>query len=269
MRNLLDFLSKYSFFFLFLILELICFILIYNNNYYQRSRIISTTNGLTGNVSAAFHDISSYLSLKEANQQLLEENAQLRSKAVASYISSPDSLKPMIADTHFNYIGAKVISNSVQKRNNYFMMDKGSKDGVSTDMGVITSNGIVGIIIDVSRNFCSGISILHKDTRISGRIKKNSHLVNVSWKGINYRLGTLEDIPTHVNLQKGDTIITSGNSHIFPEGILIGTVDSVSDTDQLFKTATVKFSVDYNRLYYGYIILYSEKKELEELSPLN
>jgi rod shape-determining protein MreC len=136
-------------------------------------------------------------------------------------------------------------------------------------MGVITSNGVVGIVVDVSRNFSSGISILHKDTRISGRIKKNLHLVNVSWNGINYRFGTLEDIPTHVDLSKGDTIITSGNSHIFPEGILIGTVESVSGSDQLFKTASVKFSVDYNRLYYGYIILRADKEELEQLIPVN
>jgi rod shape-determining protein MreC len=125
----------------------------------------------------------------------------------------------------------------------------------------------VGIVIDVSKNFCSGISILHKDIRISGRIKKNLHLVNVSWDGINYRIGTLEDIPTHVDLQKGDTIITSGNSHIFPEGIMIGTVEKVRESDQLFKTAEVNFSVDYNHLYFGYIIDNSQKDELEQISP--
>jgi rod shape-determining protein MreC len=269
MRNLLDFLSKYSFFFLFVILEVICFILIYNNNYYHRSRVISTTNGLTGNVNAAFQDIASYLHLKDANQQLAEENAYLRTQAQSHYDTYLDSTRQLPADTQWRYISAKVISNTVQKRNNYFMINKGSKDGITKDMGVITSNGVVGIVVDVSRNFSSGISILHKDTRISGRIKKNLHLVNVSWNGINYRFGTLEDIPTHVDLSKGDTIITSGNSHIFPEGILIGTVESVSGSDQLFKTASVKFSVDYNRLYYGYIILRADKEELEQLIPVN
>jgi rod shape-determining protein MreC len=267
MRNLLDFLSKYSFFFLFLILEVICFILIYNNNYYQRSRIISTTNGLTGNANAAFDDIASYLHLKNANEQLAGENAFLRAQLRKQPFTVSDTLRPPQHDTSLHFIPAKVISMTVQKRNNYFMLDKGYRDGVGKDMGVVTSNGVVGIIIDVSKNFSSGISILHKDSKISGRIKKNRHLVSVSWNGINYRNGTLEDIPTHVNLQPGDTIITSGNSHIFPEGIMIGTVDKVNAREQLFKTATVVFSVDYNQLYYAYIIENTSRDELMQISP--
>jgi len=155
----------------------------------------------------------------------------------------------------------------VQKRNNYFMLDKGRADGIEKEMGVIASNGVVGIIIDVSTHFSSGISLLHKDSKLSGRIKKNGHLVNVSWNGINYRLGKLEDIPTHVDLQKGDTIITSGNSYMFPEGIMIGTVESVYETDQLFKSADLLFSVDYNQLYYVYIIENRNREELIQISP--
>jgi rod shape-determining protein MreC len=266
MRNLLDFLSKYSFFFLFLFLEVICFVLIYNNNYFQRSRIISTTNGLTGNANAAFHDISSYLFLKRTNQELADDNAFLRSHLQIGSDEGVDSLLSLPTTSEINYISAKVISHSVHKRNNYFMLNKGAEDGVKKDMGVITANGVVGIIIDVSRHFSSGISILHKDTKISGRIKKNLHLVNVSWNGINYRQGTLEDIPTHVDLNPGDTIITSGNSHIFPEGIMIGTVEEVHGSEQLFKSAGVRFSADYNQLYYVYIIENNFRDELKEIS---
>ena len=115
MRNLLDFLSKYSFFFLFLILEVICFILIYNNNYFQRSRIISTTNGLTGNANAAFYDISSYLNLKRANQQLAEENALLRSQKQTQPFDSTQPWLRTGPDTSINYISAKIISNTVQR----------------------------------------------------------------------------------------------------------------------------------------------------------
>ena len=179
----------------------------------------------------------------------------------------PDSNLKLPVSGKLKYISAKVISNSVQKRNNYFMVDKGRAEGVKKEMGVITSDGIVGIITDVSDHFSSGISILHKDSRISGRIKKNQHLVNVSWNGVNYRIGKLEDIPTHVELQPGDTIITSGNSHIFPEGILIGTVDKVYDTQQLFKSADIRFSVDYNRLYFVYIIESMEREEILKISP--
>ncbi len=267
MKNILDFLSKYSFFFLFLILEVLCFILIYNNNYFQRSRIISTTSGLTGNMNAAFEDVSGYLHLKAANEQLSKENARLRSMLEEYREENMDSTKTLPLPSDIKFISARVISNTIQKRNNFFMIDKGSDDGVEKEMGVITTNGVVGIIIDVSRHFSTGISILHKDSKISGRIKKNGHLVNVSWSGINYRLGKLEDIPTHVELQKGDTVITSGNSHIFPEGIMIGTIEEVHPTDQLFKSADIRFSADYNQLYYVYLIENANKEEINQIAP--
>jgi len=267
MRNLLDFLSKYSFFFLFLILEVICFILIYNNNYFQRSRIISTTNGLTGNVNAAFADIAAYMHLKNENRQLAKENAFLKNYLKVHTRDQMDSLSGLPYPDQVRYFSAKIISNSVQKRNNYFMIDKGWADGVEQDMGVIAPGGVLGIITDVSEHFSSGISILHKDSKISGRLKKNQHLVNVSWNGNNYRSGRLEDIPTHVLLEIGDTVITSGNSHIFPEGIMIGTVETVNETDQLFKSASIRFSEDYNRIYYVYVVENKYREEMIDISP--
>lgn len=267
MRNLLDFLSKYSFFFLFIILEVISFILIYNNNYFQRSRIVSTTNGMTGNMNAAFNDISEYLHLKTENRLLARENAFLRSHLKVKTEEQMDSLQALSVPPDVSFISAKIISNSVQKRNNYFMMDKGWADGVKKDMGVIAADGVVGIVIDVTQHFSSGISILHKDMKISGRVKKNKHLVNVSWDGINYRHGKLEDIPTHIDLAEGDTILSSGNSHIFPEGVMIGTVIKVHETDELFKSADIEFSVDYNRLYYVYIIENIYREEMMQITP--
>lgn len=267
MRNLLDFLSKYSFFFLFIIFEIICFILIFNNNYFHRSRIVSTTNGITGNVNTAFNDISEYFHLRTENRLLARENAFLRSHLKIKSKVQMDSLQALGISPDITFISAKIIRNTVQKRDNYFMMDKGWADGVKKDMGVITADGVVGIVIDVSQHFSSGISILHKDTKISGRVKKNQHLVNVSWDGINYRHGKLEDIPTHIDLTEGDTILTSGNSHIFPEGVMIGTVLTVHATDELFKSADIEFSVDYNRLYYVYILEDIYRDEIRQIEP--
>ena len=133
-------------------------------------------------------------------------------------------------------------------------------------MGVVTPDGVVGIIIDVSENYCSGISVLHKDSRISGRIKKNNQLVNISWDGLNYRLGDISHIPTHVNLVPGDTILTSGNSQIFPEGLMIGTVEYVEDEmENLFKKGKVRFSIDYNQITYVYVIGNSSREEILRL----
>lgn len=146
------------------------------------------------------------------------------------------------------------------------MLDKGWRSGIKKDMGVVTPKGVVGIIIDVSENYSSGISVLHKDTRISGRIKKNDQLVNISWDGLNYRLGDISHIPTHVNLVPGDTILTSGNSQIFPEGMMIGTVEYVEDEmENLFKKGKVRFSIDYNQITYVYVVENSSREEILRL----
>jgi rod shape-determining protein MreC len=163
-------------------------------------------------------------------------------------------------------ISAKIINNSTQFRNNYFMLDKGYLAGIKKDMGVLTNNGVLGIIIDVSANYSTGISILHKDSRISARIKKNDQLMNISWDGVNYRLGNISHIPTHVNLIPGDTIITSGNSQIFPEGIVIGFVEYIDEEmDNMFKKGKIRFSEDYNRAMYVYVVENTRRDEINRL----
>lgn len=266
MRNLLTFLVKYSFFFLFLIFEIFCFYLIYNNSYYQNSSMLRATNSFTGSMHKSFDNVSQYLGLRKENLRLAEENAQLRSYYQLDSITLPDTVEYLLPDTMIHCLNARVVSNSVQRRNNYFMIDKGSRHGLSVDMGVVNPDGVVGIITGVSDNFASGMSVLHKNSRISAKILKNNQLVNVSWQGINYREGLIEDIPTHIVLMPGDTVITSGNSHIFPEGIMIGTVINFQPSpDQLFNTARILFATDFTSLNYVYII---ENKYIEEIINL-
>jgi rod shape-determining protein MreC len=266
MRNLLAFISRYQFFFLFLIFLVISFVLIYNNNYFQRSRIVSTTGNMTGKFNQVYSNFTDYFDLKKANEQLAAENARLRAMLRMKTKAIPDSLIVLENASTIRYVSARVIANSVQFRNNYFMIDKGYRSGIHKDMGVITSNGVVGIIVDVSENFSSGISVLHKDAKISGRIKKNDQLVNISWDGWNYRLGDLQHIPSHVSLVPGDTILTSGNSQIFPEGIIIGTVEYIDDElENLFKKGKIRYSVDYNALTYVYVVENTRKEELKRI----
>jgi len=266
MRNLLAFISRYQFLFFFLIFLVISFILIYNNNYYQRSKIISTTGGLTGRFNQYYDNFTGFFELKKSNDDLSRENARLRSLLKIRTKAIPDSLVTFESGLTVRYISAKMISNSVQFRNNYFMLDKGWRSGIKKDMGVVTMDGVVGIIIDVSENYSSGISVLHKDFRISGRIKKNDQLVNISWDGWNYRLGDISHIPTHVNLFPGDTILTSGNSQIFPEGLMVGTVEYVEDEmENLFKKGKVRFSIDYNQVIYVFVVENSSREEILRL----
>ena len=266
MRNLLAFISRYQFLFFYVIFLVISFILIYNNNYYQRSGIVSTTGGITGRLNTYYANFSDFFELKKSNNELAAENARLRSLLKIKTTEIPDSLVRLENGLSTHYISARVISNSVQFRNNYFMLDKGYRAGIKKDMGVVTTDGVVGIIIDVSENYSSGISLLHKDSRISGRIKKNDQLVNISWDGKNYRLGDISHIPSHVNLVPGDTILTSGNSQIFPEGIMVGTVEYVDDElENVFKKGKIRFSIDYNSIMFVYIVENKERHELLRL----
>lgn len=260
MRHLFAYIIKHYFFFLFLFLEIVAFSFIVQNNY-QRATFLNSSGRITGTVFNTFNNITEYLTLKSSNVILAEENARLRESQAISFHTT-DTLVYFQHDSLFKYVSAKVISNSIHKQKNYLMLNKGSSSGIEKDMGVITSNGIVGTVVDVSENFSRVMSILHKNNKINARVKKNNHIGNVEWDGEYYAQGLLTDIPTHVNLYKGDTIITSGNSFIFPAGIMVGTVNEyLVDKGDKFNKAKIDFSVDFNNLYFVYVIVNLMKDE--------
>jgi len=275
MRNLLAFLFKYHFFFLFILFETLSFILISNHSYYQRASIINTSNTLTGSVFESYNSVVTYFSLKKTNQQLADENASLRTRIDKISVFSDTTFherEDTIYHQKYAYMDAKVISNSTTRRNNYLMLNKGSKHGVEADMAVITNKGVVGIIHNVSNNFCSVISILHKQMRVSARLKKNNQLGTLQWDGRNIQFGILSDIPAHVLVFVGDTVVTSGFSHIFPEGVPIGTIHdfTVKEGDN-FYSIILKFTEDYNQIVFADIVknvYLQEQRELEESSEL-
>lgn len=265
MRRLLSYILKHSFTLLFLLLELTAFLLIIQNNY-QRASIINTSNRFTGSVFNSYHNITQYLTLKDANELLLEENVRLRKQIEDSFMLS-DTTIYYEKDSLFSFIGATVINNSVQKQTNFLMLDKGYKHGIRKDMGVITPNGVVGTVVEVSDNFSRVMSVLNIRNRINARIKKNHHLGNMEWDGRDYRVGLLTDIPTHVGLNLGDTIITSGNSDIFPGNIPIGTVQKFNnDSNEKFNTADILYTVDYNKVYHVYVVVNLKKEEIDQLN---
>ena len=264
MRTLIGFIIKNYFLILFLAFEAISFYLIYETSYYRRHSMISSSNRVTGTLDRVYSDIAGYFLLNRENEMLAFENSLLRSMIPGDTVEYP--VPESIRDTAYSYISAKVISNSIHKRNNFFTINKGREHGVQVDMGVVSPTGIAGIIIGVSENFARGMSLLHKDTRISGKIKKNGQLINIVWDGYDYRKGKVIDIPTHLELIKGDTIITSGNSLIFPEGLLVGTIDEyLVNRDQLFNSAELDFATDFNSLYYVYLVKNLNIEELDQL----
>ncbi|MFC2107625.1 rod shape-determining protein MreC [Bacteroidota bacterium] len=267
MRTLFAFFRKYYFFFLFLSLEGICIILISNHNPYHRTHIINSSNSFTGGINSIYAFVDEYFGLKKNNNILYQENAELRN-VLNNYKNIPDTLinEYYSEDSSFIFIPAKVIYNSVNKRSNYIMLNKGRKQGIDVDMGVVSSRGIVGVVVEVSNNYCTILSLLHKDSRISAKIKKNNHLANLIWPGNDYREAMLQDVPTHLKLYKGDTIITSGYSFMFPEGIILGYVKIYRQgNENNFNEATIELTEDFNGLRFVYIIKNTNKEELEEM----
>jgi len=265
MRNLFAFLWKYHFFVLFVILEIISVSLLFNSYSYHRSLKHSVVSDFTGNVFSLYSNITEYFSLKQENDILVKENAYLRNELKDSFYR-PDTITGF-KDTLYKYIPAKVVSNSVNKPNNFMLINKGRKDGLEKEMGVVSPNGVAGIIVGVSNHYSVVMSLLHQNTRLSARIKKNGQLVNLVWQGVDYTSGKIVDIPSHVILQRGDTVITSGNSLIFPEGILVGTIlkENIKTNEDLGE-ATLKFSTVFNTLQHVYVI--KNMKKTEQLNLL-
>jgi len=273
MRNLLRFLWKYSNFVLFILMEVFCLYLVFQNNSFQKAGWINSSNAFAGNVFTTVNSIKEYFALKETNELLAAENARLRNQSLGSYakyITSSTVVNDTILKQQYTYIPAEVVNNSVNRRNNYLTLNRGYKQGITSDMAVITSNGIIGYTKDVSANFCTVLSILNKDAKISAKIKRFGELGSLIWEGGDYRFGLLQDIGTHVKILKGDTIVTSNFSDIFPSNIVIGTVESFAPREGgEFYNIKVKYSGNLKNVTHVYIInniLREEKKNLEERS---
>jgi len=269
MHYLFFFLRKQYIYFLFLLLEIISLFIFFNNNDYQNSSLTEVSNGFAGTVQNFSSNISEYFSLRRVNHILAEDNAKLHSnRSEAFYKADTESFyhNDTLYKLEYRYISAKVINNSTNKRNNFIMLNKGQRQGIENHMGIIMGDRIVGQVVSVSAHFCWVMSLLNKDTRISGKFKKNNQLVNIEWNGGDYQVGEVKEIPKHVEINKGDTIITSGNSDIFPEGLMIGTIDRYTIAqEENFNSATIRFATDFNSLSFVEVLIDMMRKEKVDL----
>lgn len=282
MRYLLQFLWKNSAFLLFLILELISILLVINLNKYQSAVFSNISNQFGGKIFSSYSNISDYFHLKKANEQLSTENSFLRKQIQFLQFNTDstnfqsffllDTSNKLIEDTarpQFDFISAKVISNSTNRQRNYIMLNKGWKHGVRKNMGIIGPNGIVGVIFETSQDFSSGISLLNIKQSVSARLKSNNELGTLVWDGNSPLYGKLEAVENYVPVSIGDTVITSGFSHIFPGGEYLGTVAEIDEIPG--KTAwniKVKFNTDFKKLYWVSIVRnlnYEQQMDLEAI----
>lgn len=213
--------------------------------------------------------------LRDINDSLALENASLHGKLLESR-TDDKILAGTVSDTStksvqvFSYITARVVRNTVNRTSNIIYLNKGKLQGIEKQMGVISPNGIVGQVINVTDNYSAVMSLLSKDFKVSARFKKNEYFGNLHWEGINTTAARLEEIPKHVPVKVGDTLVTSGFSQLFPRNVMVGTVQKVNaEPDKTFLDITVKLSTGFGRLSYVYVVNNMRKTELQLLDSLS
>lgn len=278
MRNLIAFFIKNSSWFVLIFLEIICFYFIFQYNSYQRSVYLNSSNEIVGRVYSVSGNILSYFGLREVNEDLLLKNAYLQERVsdLENYIHEvhADTLttQAIIKDStitaipQFEYIISRVINNSISNAENYITINKGAKSGITKEMGVISQKGIVGIVRAVSSNYSVIQPVINPKTILSCKVKGSNMPGSLVWSGEDYRYADLEGFPRFEKFEVGDTVITSGYSGIFPEGIMIGVVeDSKGQNDDNFLTLKVRLSTDFSRLKDVLIIKNNNRREITEL----
>lgn len=258
MRNLIFFISKYYVFFIFFSLEIFSFVIIFRFNNYQKASFTNYTTGVTSSFYSTISNTKQYFNLRRVNDSLQLENARLHSQLITSYYENkftPKLVNDTIYKQQYEYIPAIVVNNSITKRNNYITLNRGSDHGIVPEMGVISESGIVGIVMNVSEHYCTVLSLLNNNCKISAKIKKNGAFGSLVWDGNDPRYARLLDVNKHVPITGNDEIITSNFSTIFPEGIPIGRIYSHSlDAGDNFHTIKVELNTDFGTVSSVYII---------------
>lgn len=271
MRGLFRFLQRNYAYFLFLFLEVVSLVLVFNYNSYQKSRFLNSSNHVTGKLYSTASSVLQYFELAKVNKQLADENAILRTRLLNTGAFTDTSFSKLkidsfITDSVYNVISAKVINNSVNKQQNYITLNKGSKDGIKPEQGILAPGGIVGVVTSVSESYSTGLSLLNPRWNVSAKLKNSGYYGILDWNGRNYQEADLLEIPFHVNLTVGDTVVTSGYSMIFPEGLKIGTVESFKHpAGENYYEIKVKLAVDFKSIRYVQIIENTKLKEIEAL----
>ena len=237
MQQIIDFIIRKKDVVVYIVLLIFSLALVFNSSYFHKSKIILFSNSIANYSTENFNYLNEYFELKKINSNLLEENLILKNQL--EKVNKPTSLDSL-TNINFSYKNAKVISNNLSSFKNRLVINKGIKDGLKNEMGVINSDGIIGIINSTSKNYSSIMSILNIEIKINAKIKKTSHFGTLEWDGLSTKYLKLNDIPETANIKIGDSIVTGGMSLIFPEGIKIGVVSKVSSNENQVTSFSIK-----------------------------
>ena len=270
MQQIINFIIKNSYRLLFLLLLGISLTLTIKSHSYHRSEYVNSANSVTGAVYEKINEVNEYLNLKEKNKELASENALLKELL----FNKKDTLlapKTLFRNdlNNYNVVVGKVVKNSFNVRENYITINTGKSSGLRTDMGVINDKGIVGIVEKTSPDFATIQSVLNIKSKINAKIKNSNHFGSLVWDGRNVGFVQLIDVPRLASLRKGDSIVTGGNSDIFPENIPVGKIDKIFiDRKTNYYTINIRLFNDMTSLGYVYIIENKKKKEKQQLEAI-
>lgn len=274
MRNLINFLIRFSSWILFIVFVTISCVLLFQNNPYQHSIYLSSANALSTSMYQGAHSVTSYFSLRDINEDLTRRNAQLESQVLAlkaqiARYKIAEYAATVPVDTslaRYNFIIAHVINNSVHRPHNYITLDKGSLDGITEEMGVVNENGVVGIVNKVGPHSARVISVLNNYLRVSAKVRASEQVGSLVWDGKNPSEAVLEELPRHATFKVGDTVVTSGYSTVFPEGVPVGVVTkALKDYDENFFALRVRLFTDFTTLNTVRVVRDMMKPELLEV----
>jgi rod shape-determining protein MreC len=269
MQQIFYFIKKFRYFLLFLALEILAVIFTIQHHSYHNSKFINSANAITGGIYNRVNSINEFFNLKIENQILSEENARLKNLLENRVIENNKESFIVVDTLHYiqkyEYFSAKIINNNFSKRNNSLTLNKGSKLGVTTDLGVINSNGIIGVIKNVSSNYATVLSILNSNSKINIRLKNSNHFGTLIWDGKDYNITQITDIPRQAVIKIGDTIITGGKSAIFPEGINVGVIKDFKFENNRYLEINISLFNDMSALGYVQVIKNLQKNEQSHL----
>lgn len=271
MGSLLRFFSKNSLFMFFLVLQVVAIILIFTRNSMQQSWLAGQTTAFNAWVSGYIDEGTSYLKLKQTNEDLVRQNKQLMQE-----LYGKDALKtPVFRKVHdtlgggqiFTIVDGEIVNNTINRKNNYFTINRGSRDGVQPKMGVIAPNGIAGIVVNTTDKYALVQSVLSVNKiRINAALKKSGYFGTLTWTGDDSRIMHLADVPKYVSLKVGDTVVTDGKSSIFPQGKMIGTVAGYEvDSKTGFWDISVELSEKMGNLSKIFVVKNLKKAEIQKI----
>lgn len=255
---------------------IISLLMLFNSNPYQHGIYLTSANSVSSSIYSSISNVTSYFYLREINDELQHQNANLEMEVV-SLRSQLEDYKILVPDTNelstkyqFDVIVSRVISNSISNQHNYITINKGTLDGITSEMGVIDQNGVVGIVNVVGENSARIISLLNPNLRLSCKVKGSDFFGSLVWDGKSPYYAILEEMPRHVKFETGDTIVTSGYSAVFPEGISVGVIDEQLNTggDNFF-SLRIKLLTDFTHLSTVRVIRNNMKNELNKLDMNN